>query len=199
MSALLEFEIKNGPNVEKCWVEEGDFSELKTYGVNRKYTHHCVAVIQELREDKSFRHLSLPQICEAVCQHGVRRGHGWHRVYGEIANIMHNREANEYDVDATKKALARECGVSCWLCGSLIDKGERWMPFTVKSKNDGRLGFGMAALFRQPYDIVCQKCLSVARPTLVFGDEKISELTALNKYLMAEINKAFPAKKGKRK
>lgn len=193
MSNLLEFDVQDGVQTYKAHVYEGEYSELITGGVNRKYTHHLVEMVREIREDKSFKHLSTFQICEAISQYGVVRGFGWQRVYGQVAKIMAKKEATEYDPDSTRKNIARHMGVSCWLCGSVIKK-DRLDDFFSLPQSWSR---EIAWLFNQPYDIVCEACLKVSAPTMAFHCDtyRLGALSGLVRYLRHEINKIDPPKK----
>lgn len=98
------------------YVREGQFSELSREYGNRKYTHHIVALCQEMREMKSFRHLTTAEIADYVKRFKFARramGTDWYAVDRILDDI-------EIDPKRTICNIIVRSGVLCVCCDEMV-------------------------------------------------------------------------------
>lgn len=107
-----DYVFENG-YVDKQDCNEGQFSALTSEGGNRKYTHHTVLVCIEVREMKSFRHLTTAEIVGYVQNHKHERGQHW-RWGGPI------RSDFEIWPERTICSLMLRSGISCVCCDEMV-------------------------------------------------------------------------------
>jgi len=99
---------------EMMGFSEGDHSPLVAEYIhhNRKYTHHPIALAQDIHKDPSFRHLTLEEVVKAVyCNSRCRNGDYF------------GYEAIEVDPNATKYAVSIATGLCCLACNNMVFDG----------------------------------------------------------------------------
>jgi hypothetical protein len=109
---------------EMMGFSEGAHSEFaqEIYHYNRKYTHHPIGLIHDMKVDPAFRHLTLERLIEAVYAEKHHR-----------QSACCGVEAIQIDPAATRYSVALGVGLCCRTCDNLIFKGtglstERWPP-----------------------------------------------------------------------
>ena len=98
---------------EMMGLKEGDHSSfVEGLFTRKKYTHHPIGLIHELRENPAFRHLTLERLVEAV--YSEMSGRGYYGCGVETIQI---------DPEATRYFVALGVGLSCRACDNLIFEG----------------------------------------------------------------------------
>jgi hypothetical protein len=126
------------PKPETWTMREGETSDLVQRGhARKKYTHHPVAVVYELMEDKRFRHLSIERLHELVDIWGATRVMSWTSVY--YSDFDAKLEKIQIDPNQTIRPIAILGGLSCMCCDGMaweapIDNKEdsRYIPVEVE-------------------------------------------------------------------
>lgn len=158
---------------EMMGFNEGEHSVLvqEVYHYHQKYTHHPIGLVQELRADPAFRHLTLEQLVEAVYAEGRHR-----------QSACYGVEAIQIDPDATRYCVAVGAGMSCRACDNLIFKGHglsvgksgmpprgRWdfIDNTLRGLTDeqSRLSYavyGSQSGLEQRLPVFCEACFAFA-------------------------------------
>jgi len=117
---------------EMMGFSEGEHSALveEVYHHQQKYTHHPIGLVQELRADPAFRHLTLEQLVEAVYAEGHHR-----------QSACYGLEAIQINPEATRYSAAIGAGLSCRACDNLIFKGTGLSVRAPGCPPNGRWGF----------------------------------------------------------
>jgi len=176
----------------------------------KKYTHHPIAVIYEIMDDKSFRHLTREMICDLVMKYGSHRIQSWrgldYSLLNRLGYALDDIEINPYE---TKKSIAVLGGLSCHFCNDLCWAGsnpdenycethDRYQKWSFERDEMSRK---IINLFHSPWEIVCDSCLILASRGYRHGhkhlDWKANDILAL--YGLLEILTTKIPKKQTRK
>jgi hypothetical protein len=140
------------------------------YGSRKTYTHHPIAVIYELMDNKSFRHLTHENLCRLVLKHASYRSRWGGFTYdlnSKMGQVLMDMETNPTQT-AINVAIAG--GVSCLCCDNLVWEGmkdERFYAVERAYKDVVSLQGKYVSLFN-PYHpskdlpVLCNDCLKIA-------------------------------------
>lgn len=126
------------PKPEKWTMPEGETSDLVQLGFHtKKYTHHPIAVVHELMEDKRFRHLSIERLHKLVAMWGPTRSQSWPTFY--YNDLDEKLNEIQIDPDQTTRPVAVLGGLSCMCCDGmaweapvLSEEDQHWIPEEVE-------------------------------------------------------------------
>ena len=106
------------PKPEKWTMREGETSNLVQLGFHtKKYTHHPIAVVHELMEDKRFRHLSIERLHKLVAMWGPTRSQSWPTFY--YNDLDDKLDKIQIDPKKTVRPVAILGGLSCMCCDGM--------------------------------------------------------------------------------
>jgi hypothetical protein len=149
---------------------EGVVLPFIDYGCSKKYTHHPIAVIYELMDNKSFRHLTHENLCRLVLKHASYRS-TWGGFTYELTSKM-GKALMDMETDPTQTAInvAIAGGVSCLCCDNLVWEGmkdERFYAVEQAYKDVVSLQGKYVSLFNpchpsKDLPVLCNDCLKIA-------------------------------------
>jgi hypothetical protein len=193
---------------EMMGFSQGEHSTLvqEVYHYNQKYTHHPIGLVQELRADPAFRHLTLEQLVEAVYAEKHRR-----------QSACYGLEAIQIDPEATRYSVALGVGLSCRACNNLIFEGtelsvrergyaakERWdfIDKILPKLVDGQRGLyyavtGARRTGEYALPVFCENCFAIAQKVPDFTNWSYSTTHTLRQ-LLAIFEKQFLTTPGAR-
>lgn len=123
---------------EKWTMSEGETSDLVQLGYcTKKYTHHPIAVVHELMEDKRFRHLPVERLHELIAMWGPTRSQSWPKFY--YNDLDDKLDKIQIDPQQTIRPVAIVGGLSCMCCDGMAweapvisKENSHWIPETVE-------------------------------------------------------------------
>lgn len=126
------------PRPEIWNMPEGETTDLIDLGYSTKqYTHHPIAVVYELMEDKRFRHLSIERLHELVDMWGPVRSPRWNDAHSD--DFSRALDKVQIDPRQTIRPVAILGGLSCMCCDGmaweapvLSKEDSRWIPVEVE-------------------------------------------------------------------
>jgi len=108
------------PKLHEVEAEEGEHNKLVNCFA-RKYTHHPVALVQDLARSKLFRFMPLADLCALVVKHSRIRAPSWEPHY--MRNFTHYLARVECAPYETVEALLPYCRLGCLTCDAVTWPG----------------------------------------------------------------------------
>jgi hypothetical protein len=185
------------PRPREVLAGNGDHSELVDYS-NRKYTHHPVALLQELALSRLLRQVPLSELCALVLKYRQTRSPSWEPFYAR--GFPHLLRDVECDPVETARAILWRCQLTCLVCDAVswdgMDDADSWGPAMERwdavclEQSSFRRGIDCKYFYVAP--VFCPACHATARKRtkhLPFAREydEIRVLTALNSMFKSNI------------
>ncbi len=185
-------QLKNGRVIDAC-CEEGDTSNfINKTSCTKQYTHHPIAIYQEIVGRREFRHIQPDDLYSLIKKHGVSRHIGTahdHYLYEKL----NPRE--------TIERVAIHGGISCVTCDGMVwESGcyheDHDFSFRQMFQAYELTPFGISGLFKSTIPVICHRCNQIAKNIrhITYEGHDIYNLSGLLAIYKKRLSEKFPVK-----